>query len=721
MTLSQSYSRLPPFPLVSTVGLACFVAAVLGRVLSLPGALLPIVWPATGVLVGVLCRLPPQRWPAVLMTAACASLLSDLLMGAFDPIISPAFLAVNLINATLAAWLLHRFAGSPFFVKHAADIGTLIMAGLFVSPMATAILGAGLSLWLGGAGDFSHYWQRWWAANSMGVAMFTAPVVLLLSREMPFKLRPLRVLEALALGIGLITVSGAIFGAWPSDRLSSLRFPMYAIPFLAWGGIRFGRLGTALATLCITLFACWATARQLGWYSFLELPDATRMAALQGFTLIASTTPLFLATVYDAQSRSDRRFRTLVAHSPTVVFETDTSGRCTYVNERWTQLTGKPPEQAMGFEWVATVHEDDRERVVRAWLAMTAHREGTPSLECRYYGADGEVHWVIMNAVAMRADGEVVGYLGTILDITDRREAELRLQESYEELEHRVAERTAELTSANAQLRHEIAERIRAEEQLQQQQSQLAHVSRLSTMGQMMAGLAHEVNQPLYAISNYARGMLRRLQSGDRPLLETTEALEQVAHEAERAGEILRRVRSFARRQKTGLVSTTLQELISDVVRLTAFEVRRRHVTLQLELSEKPSIVCCDPIQVQQVLVNLVRNAIEAMEGLPAAERLITISTFETDGEAGCAVSDRGHGISADDSDRIFDPFFTTKSQGLGMGLPISRSLVESFNGRLWVEPRLGSGATFCFTLPRTEAEDVGQHERYTTDRVPGG
>jgi two-component system, LuxR family, sensor kinase FixL len=721
MTLSEIVSRPPTFPRIAAAGLACFFAALLGRILSLPGAMLPVVWPAVGVLVAILSQFPPKRWPAVLLAAGTGILLSDILVGSIETHVSLAFLGVNLTQAALIAWLLHRVVGSPFGVKSAADIGALIVAGLFIGPILAACLGAWLSLWVGGAGDFGYYWQRWWAANSMGVAMFAAPIVLVLSRETTLKLRPLRVLEALLLAAGLIFVSGAIFGAWPGEHTSSLRFPMYVIPFLAWSGIRFGRQGTAWATLCITLFACWATSRQLGWYSFLELPDSTRMAALQGFTLIASMTPLFLATVYDAQARSDRRFRTLVAHSPTVVFETDTKGRCTYVNERWTQLTGRPRNMAMGFEWISAVHDEDRARVVTAWLNMTSRREETPTLECRYYGVNGDAHWVIMNAVAMRAGGEVIGYLGTILDITDRRQAELRLQQSYEELERRVGERTAELTSANGKLRHEIAERIGAEEKLQQQQSQLAHVSRLSTMGQMMAGLAHEVNQPLYAISNYARGMLRRLQTGDRPLEETQEVLEQVAHEAERAGEILRRVRSFARRQNTGLVHTPLQQLIADVVRLTAFEVRQWEVTILLDLSESLLFVHCDPIQIQQVLVNLVRNAIEAMEGLPASERVITINTFELDGEVGCAVSDAGQGISPDDLDHIFDPFFTTKSQGLGMGLPISRSLVEAFSGRLWVEPRLGSGACFCFTLPRTEAEEVGQHERYSTDRVLGG
>ena len=721
MTLSDTDSRWPALRWIAAVVLSCFFAATLGRVLWVSGAMLPVVWPVTGVLVGLLTQVPPRRWPASMLAAAFAITLADVLFAAFHPPLSLAMFSVNIALAAVVSWLLLRFTASPYRLNAVTDIGGLIAFGLFLGPMAAAFVGAALSLWAGGAGGYDHYWQRWWAANSMSVAMFTPPVVLLLNRETKFKWRWGRVLEALLIGVGVTFISGSAFGAWPIGSLATLRFPMFALPFCAWAGIRFGRQGTAWAVLCITCFACWAVPRQAGWHAFLQLPEQTRMSVLQGFTLIASITPLILATVFESQARSDHRFRTLVAHSPTVVFETDTTGRCTYVNERWTHLTGKPREAAMGFDWIATVHEEDRERVVRAWLDMMARREETPTLECRYYGVDGEVHWVIMNAVAMRSSDEIIGYLGTILDITDRRRAELSLQQSYAEMECRVAERTAELTKANEKLRHEIAERIRAEEQLQQQQSQLAHVSRLSTMGQMMAGLAHEVNQPLYAISNYTRGMLRRLQSGARPPAETQEVLELVANEAERAGEILRRVRTFARRQETGLVHISLQQLVSDVVRLTAFEVRRREVTVRLELSETPLIVHCDPIQIQQVLVNLVGNAIEAVEGLPAQKRVITINTFEAEGEVGCAVSDAGQGISPDDVERIFDPFFTTKSQGLGMGLPISRSLVESFSGRLWVEPREGGGAMFCFTLPRAEAEEVGQHERFTTDRIPGG
>ena len=721
MTLSEPDSRCwPTLPLVATVGVVYFLAAVLGRVVSLPGLPVPIIWPATGVLLGILSRLPLRRWPVVLPAVIVAGLAADALMGWRENGLSIAYLAVNLFEACSAAWLLQQWTRGPYQITQAHDIGGLIVIALMLCSMTAALLGATLGVLLGEPSDIPHLWQRWWAAGSMGVAMFTPPVVLLAARDRRFRLRPLRVAEAAVLGIALVVISGAIFGAWPETVVSTLRFPMYAVPLVAWAGIRFGRQGVSFASLVVALFACSATPREMGWYTFLELPAPTRLAALQGFVLITCTTPLFLATVYDAQSRSDRRFRTLVAHSPTVVFETDTTGRCTYVNPRWTQLTGKPREMALGFEWISTVHEEDRERVFKAWLEMTARGEETPSLECRYYGIDDAVHWVIMNAVAMRDGGELIGYLGTILDITDRREAELQLQESYEELEQRVEERTAELTYANDMLRHEFAERIRAEEQLQQQQSQLAHVSRLSTLGQRMAGLAHEVNQPLYAISNYARGMLRRLQSGERPVEETTEALENMASEAERAGEILRRVRSFARRQQPGVAQVALQDLIHDVVRLTAFEARRRDVDVRLQLSESPIFVACDPIQIQQVLVNLVRNAFEAMEGLPVADQVVTIETFVAEGEAGCAVSDTGPGITSEGAERIFDPFFTTKLQGLGMGLPISRSLVEAFNGRLWIEPRLGNGATFCFTLPRVEAEKVGQHECYSPDRVSG-
>jgi two-component system sensor kinase FixL len=710
------------FLLVLAVGALYFAGAQLGHFLSLRESSPATISPANAVLVAALLRLPCRRWFAILAAASCASVVSDVGVQQLNLAVGIAFAVANLIEASLAAYLLNRISGGHFALRRPSDIGYLIAIAIILCPLIGAAFGSAAGALLAEQGFF-QLWHSWFTSHAVGMAMLAPPLILFSTSAALRRIRLLPTVEALVLGLLLIAVCGGIFGVWPIAARTPFRFPMYVIPFFAWAGTRFGPRGASLAAVCVALFASWATSRDIGWYAFLELPIATRVAAVQAFTLIISLTPLSLATVLEAQRASDRRFGTLVAHSPTVVFETDTSGRCTYVNQRWTQLTGKPLELALGFEWISTVYIDDRERVVKSWLAMTARGDEEPTLECRYYGIEDKVHWVIMNAVAMRNQSrEVIGYLGTILDITDRREAEIRLQEAYEDLERRVEERTSELTSTNLKLQREIAERNRAAEQLQQQQSQLTHFSRLSTMGQMAAGLAHEVNQPLYAISNYARGMLLRLETGVRPDSEMREALDHIACEAERAGEILRRVRTFSRRQPADSAYISLDELVQDALRLTAFEARQRSVLVEGVLRTKAIKTVCDPIQIQQVLVNLIRNGFEAIDALSPITRLVTIETLVKDNDVECAITDSGAGVPPGDHDRIFDPFFTTKPQGLGMGLPISRSLIESLGGKLWVERRALGGATFRFTIPRAEAppQDIGLHERDRAHSVSG-
>jgi PAS domain S-box-containing protein len=451
----------------------------------------------------------------------------------------------------------------------------------------------------------------------------------------------------------------------------------------------------------------------------MRLPLELSASIMYMFIFVVTLTPLVTSTVLESQRRADRRYRAIVDRSPAGIFEADTRGRCVYVNRRWSMLSGLTFEQAQGEGWLTAVHPDDRQECARAWRRALERRDEEFVAEFRFLSSVGKEVWVYCTAAALHSDeGRITGYLGTLLDISDRRQAEMELQQAKDDLQQRVAERTGELTQANHELHHQMAERARTEERLQEQQGQLMHVSRLSSLGEMAAGLAHEISQPLYAISNYARGSLLRLRSAAVPPDDIAEPLEQIAGEAERAGEILHRIRAFGRRKPAGQVRIDLNELARDAVRLTAFDARARGVEVQLQLSNDLPPLVSDPIQIQQVLVNLLRNAYEAVEDLPQARRCVTIETFRNRTEAGCAVHDRGAGLPAD-RHRLFEPFFTTKPQGLGLGLAISCSLIESFGGRLWVEPGSTGGATFRFTLPGAEnGHDVGDCR---ADRVSGG
>jgi PAS domain S-box-containing protein len=246
----------------------------------------------------------------------------------------------------------------------------------------------------------------------------------------------------------------------------------------------------------------------------------------------------------------------------------------------------------------------------------------------------------------------------------------------------------------------DITARKTGEETLYRMHAQLAHVARLSTMGEMVAGIAHEVNQPLYSILNYAKACGNMLARENPPLAELRQWNEEIAAAAARAGEILRRVRDFVRRGELHRAPTNINDLIHDALGMLAFEFRRRKIAVELELAGDLPPVALDRVQIQQVLVNLLRNACDAMENPTKRRGQISVDTSNGDGFVTIAVADDGPGLPPDEGLQLFEPFVTTKPDGLGMGLAISRSIVESHGGRIWAASNVDGGATFRFTLP---------------------
>lgn len=246
----------------------------------------------------------------------------------------------------------------------------------------------------------------------------------------------------------------------------------------------------------------------------------------------------------------------------------------------------------------------------------------------------------------------------------------------------------------------DITEHKRAEEQARRHQAELAHVARLSTMGEMATGLAHELNQPLSAIANFARGCIRRLRSGQVAAEELIEPMEEVCEQAERAGEILRHVRDFVRKSDLKMNKVDINHTVRTIMKLVDLEARQHGAAIRLDLAEQLPSVRADQIMIEQVICNMVRNAAEAMDEARVARREVVIRTRPNGGgTVEVEISDTGPGISATIADHVFDQFFTTKPDGVGMGLSISRSIVEAHGGRLSLEPAF-VGASFRFTLP---------------------
>lgn len=251
-----------------------------------------------------------------------------------------------------------------------------------------------------------------------------------------------------------------------------------------------------------------------------------------------------------------------------------------------------------------------------------------------------------------------------------------------------------------SKVRKSIEDQRRAEEALRKSQAEMAHVTRLMTMGELATSIAHEINQPLSAIVNNGSACLRWLAADPPNLGEANEAAKRIVRDGSRAGEIISRIRAFLQKTDAPKVRMDINQIIEEVVVLTQSEARGSGVTLRVELADDLPPVSVDRVQLQQVILNLMVNGIEATASTNGQPRELIVSSRRQESDhVLVAIQDSGIGIDDEDLDKIFDAFYTTKSEGMGMGLAISRSIVEDHGGRLWAEPNGGSGATFQFTI----------------------
>ena len=363
--------------------------------------------------------------------------------------------------------------------------------------------------------------------------------------------------------------------------------------------------------------------------------------------------------------RSESAFRKAMEDSMlTGMRARDLDGRLTYVNSAFCRMTGFEREELIGLRppmpyWDPENLEQTLE-LHRQIMAAGSDPEGT---EVRLRRKNGEaLDALVFEAPLIDAAGRHSGWMGSVLDITEQK---------------------------------------RAREQARQQEERLQQSSRLITMGEMASTLAHELNQPLAAIASYSSGCVNRLESAqpiDRG--ELLDIQERIGRQARRAGEIIRRVHDFVRRSEPKRVPLDLNGVVRDAVGLIEADARKRHVQLRVQLAPALPSVPADAVMIEQILVNLVRNAMDAMHDTPLAARSVDICTGQEGRFVNVAVGDRGTGISEEAAARLFEPFFSTKQEGMGMGLNICRSIAELHHGRLAFGARPGGGTIFTLSLP---------------------
>ncbi len=313
--------------------------------------------------------------------------------------------------------------------------------------------------------------------------------------------------------------------------------------------------------------------------------------------------------------------------------------------------------------------------------------------------------WVVTALILVALIGVGIFILKPAARLIRCQFAELR--EARDALERRVVERTTELERANRELQRESEERSRAEARHRALLEQFSHVARITTVGEMATGLAHELNQPLGAVANYVEGCLVALEQPEPPIEEIKTALSKALGSTFRAGEIIRRIRRFVTRHPAEPERFAPNRVVEEVEALLGEETERLGIALKLVLASELPMIEGDPVQIQQVLVNLVRNAREAVSSSqPSSPTVLMETRLDVSGSVEFRVTDNGEGIAPDRVGLVFDPFFSTRAEGMGMGLAISRTIVEAHQGRLLVESEPGIRTTFRFTLPPAGAVD---------------
>jgi PAS domain S-box-containing protein len=360
----------------------------------------------------------------------------------------------------------------------------------------------------------------------------------------------------------------------------------------------------------------------------------------------------------DPQETEDR-WRSLLENVPGYVMTLDREGTILFLNRPWPQMTTGEVVGTSVFRYLsAEEHPPVRELLDRVY------RTSEPATyEIRTADGSGREVWYSSRVGVIRGAGRPVALIVVTTDITRQKQAE---------------------------------------ETARRRQEELAHVSRTSTMGEVAAIIAHELNNPLSAIANFAAGCTRRLRLKDIDKADLSDALQEIVRLATRSSETISRLRKFLQKRDRQIERAAVGELLRDAAELARSHATRRSMWIRLDLTGDPlPLVAVDRIQIAQVLVNLIVNGLDALRAVGGrGQEIVVRAAPAADAMVVVSVEDSGCGLPADFESCIFEPFFSTKPDGLGIGLSISRSIVESHGGRLWARPNDGPGATFLFTLP---------------------
>lgn len=369
-----------------------------------------------------------------------------------------------------------------------------------------------------------------------------------------------------------------------------------------------------------------------------------------------------------ALRESERRLQHIIDTIPGLVWSSDAHGSVTFLSQSFLDYIGLGPEEASDGGWAAALHPEDAQAHLKTWSAvMASGRQG--ECEARLRGRDGRYRWFLFRANPFYDEaGDLTQWSGVNIDIEERK---------------------------------------RALENLRQSQTDLAHVTRMTTMDELAVSIAHEINQPLMAVVTNAGTCLRWLEEAQLDLVLARQAAERIVRDGHRAGDIIASIRALARKAPPDMVPILLNQVVQEVLDLLGGELRRRGVRVETEFSSEPLRIIGDSTQLQQVVLNVVLNGVDAMEAKDKEDRRLSIRTLAADLHAVVEVADSGVGLRSGQEGKIFEAFFSTKSKGIGMGLAICRSIIEAHGGKIWANANRPSGSIFSFSVPLQQRVDV--------------
>lgn len=576
--------------------------------------------------------------------------------------------AVDAVKGVVTALILRRLIVNPTRLDTVREFVLFVVVAVLLIPAVSALAGAWFRMELGY--PYFASWERWFLGNALAQLIIT-PIILCWAFGAPWRhwaFNPSKAAEAALLIAGLFLASYlAANTSGPGVYYSASRF--YApVPFLFWAAIRFGFPGATGAIAVVAYFVVGAALDGRG--PFIGHSPGDVAPSLQNFLLMRAAPLLLVGVLIDekhhdekALRESEGRFRLMAHSAPVLLWMSGKDKLCTFVNRGWLEFTGRRIEQQLGNGWLEGVHIDDKPKCIERYSTAFDARDPV-ELEYRLRRHDGEYRWMLgIGVPRYESDGAFAGYIGSAIDITDRKRSE-------------------EIRRA------------------------LAHTQRLAVMGELTAALAHEVRQPMSAILLDAKMVEKLAQERSLTADDMRVIAGGIRDNATRAEAVINRILGYLRKQDNQIRPVDINAVVQDVLHLLDGDAVRRSVQVRPILGRNLPPVFADRTQLEQVLLNLVVNGMEAMEDVTETARHLTVRTALThNGSVEVTVSDSGTGIASDKLPLLFESFFTTRKEGMGLGLSIAKSIVDAHHGRIWAENNGGNGASFHFTVPTVNEE----------------